>query len=43
MLSQIKKKLADEMCQLMNKQPLTKDDVVMIGELADAIKDISTA
>lgn len=43
MISQAKKKLVDELCQLTNKQPLAKDDVLMIGELADAIKDLSTA
>lgn len=43
MLKKCKEKLAEEMMQLLEKQPLTKDDVCLIGELADAIKDISTA
>lgn len=43
MLKKCKEKLAAEMMQLLEKQPLTKDDVCLIGELADAIKDISTA
>ena len=43
MLKKCREKLAEEMMQLLEKQPLTKDDVCIIGELADAIKDLSTA
>lgn len=43
MLNKIKEKLEKEICDLLDKQPLTKDDVCLIGELTDALKDISTA
>ena len=43
MLNKIKKKLEKEICDLLDKQPLTKDDVCLIGELTDALKDVSTA
>lgn len=43
MLNKIKEKLEKEICDLLDKQPLTKDDVCLIGELTDALKDVSTA
>lgn len=39
----VKEKILDEMCQLLDKQPMTKDDISILGELADALKDVSTA
>lgn len=43
MLNKIKEKLEKEICALLDKQPLTKEDVCLIGELTDALKDVSTA
>lgn len=43
MENKVKDKILDEMCQLLDKQPLTKDDVCVLKELADALKDVSTA
>lgn len=43
MENKVKDKILDEICQLLDKQPLTKDDVCILSELADALKDVSTA
>lgn len=43
MENKVKDKILDEICQLLDKQPLTKDDVCILKELADALKDVSTA
>lgn len=43
MVNKVKEKILDEMCQLLDKQPMTKDDISILGELADALKDVTTA
>lgn len=43
MINKVKDKILTEMCEILDKQPMTKDDICILGELADALKDISTA